>query len=319
MMTRFSGEKVLKFAAAYNLIWGALIVLFPNLIFDLSGLERPIYPGVWQAVGMIVGVYGLGYWIASFDPMRHWPIILVGFLGKVFGPIGFLFTIGQGSLNWKFGLTIITNDLIWWIPFGAILIQGLKTNTTLPNLPITPKPEELMDGFGDNIFKMSEEQNVLLVLLRHGGCTFCRESLDELKNYQNQITNRDLIPIIVHMGDDADSVFLQENYNLEKVQFISDPTRMFYQAFGARRGRLSELFGPTVWLRGFWAGVVKRHGIGMLKGDGFQLGGVYLIQNRKIDPIHIPKNAADIGNWPDLLKIRLPLKPGVRPSEYHAQ
>ena len=79
------------------------------------------YPGVWQCVGMIVGVYGIGYWVAASDHRRHWPIVLVGFLGKIFGPIGFIQSLYLGVFNFKFGLTIITNDLIWWIPFYLIL------------------------------------------------------------------------------------------------------------------------------------------------------------------------------------------------------
>jgi small multidrug resistance pump len=49
-------------------------------------MELPRYPDIWQCVGMIVGVYGVGYLIAAFDPLRHWPVILVGLLGKVLGP-----------------------------------------------------------------------------------------------------------------------------------------------------------------------------------------------------------------------------------------
>lgn len=113
--------KVLKIAAIYNIIWGALIIIFPNALFDYAGLPRMNYPGVWQCVGMIVGVYGLGYWVAASDPVRHWPIVLVGFLGKIFGPIGFLQSLYLGIFNLKFGFTIITNDLIWWIPFFLIL------------------------------------------------------------------------------------------------------------------------------------------------------------------------------------------------------
>ena len=113
---------ILKTAAIYNLVWGAFIVLFPNAIFDLSDLPRMTnYIGIWQCVGMIVGVYGVGYWVAASNPQRHWPIVLVGFLGKIFGPIGFVQAYVTGVFNWKFGLTIITNDLIWWIPFYLIL------------------------------------------------------------------------------------------------------------------------------------------------------------------------------------------------------
>lgn len=80
----------LKIAAIYNLIWGAWVVLFPNHFFGLVGMEAPLHPMIWQGMGMVIGVYGLGYWWAAQDPLTHWPIVMVGFLGKIFGPIGFL-------------------------------------------------------------------------------------------------------------------------------------------------------------------------------------------------------------------------------------
>ena len=115
-------QNTLKVAAIYNLLWGAFIIFFPNALFDFAGLPRMAnYIGIWQCVGMIVGVYGIGYWIAASDPQRHWPLVLVGLLGKIFGPIGFIQAYATGVFNAKFGITIITNDLIWWIPFFMIL------------------------------------------------------------------------------------------------------------------------------------------------------------------------------------------------------
>ena len=112
----------LKAAAIYNFIWGLFIIAFPNAIFHFAHLPPMAnYIGIWQCVGMIVGVYGVGYWVAASDPIKHWPIVLVGFLGKIFGPIGFVQAYYIGEFNARFGLTIITNDLIWWIPFFMIL------------------------------------------------------------------------------------------------------------------------------------------------------------------------------------------------------
>ena len=111
----------LKWAAVYNMLWGAWVVLFPGHFFSLVGMEPMAHPMVWQGTGMIVGVYGLGYWWASYDPIRHWPIVAVGFLGKIFGPVGFVFNYLQGIVPAGFGLTLITNDLIWWIPFAMTL------------------------------------------------------------------------------------------------------------------------------------------------------------------------------------------------------
>ncbi|MFM7806990.1 MAG: alkyl hydroperoxide reductase, partial [Planctomycetota bacterium] len=55
---------------------------------------------------------------------RHWPIVLVGMLGKIFGPIGFAWTASRGAIPWHFGGTILTNDLLWWAPFGMILLAA---------------------------------------------------------------------------------------------------------------------------------------------------------------------------------------------------
>lgn len=122
-------RRTLQAAAVYNLVWGAIVIIAPLLLFRWASMEPPRYPQIWQCVGMIVGVYGVGYWIAAYDPYRHWPIVLVGFLGKIFGPIGFLQAATSGDLPWAWGVTIITNDLIWWMPFAAILYSAFRANT----------------------------------------------------------------------------------------------------------------------------------------------------------------------------------------------
>jgi small multidrug resistance pump len=115
-------------AGLYNLIWGAVVSLFPNETFAWLGMQPLNYPQIWQCVGMIVGVYGIGYICAAGRPDRHWPVILVGFLGKLFGPIGFLWSATHGELPWRFGLLNIGNDLIWLIPFAFILRFAYRSN-----------------------------------------------------------------------------------------------------------------------------------------------------------------------------------------------
>lgn len=114
------GRWWLRAAGVYNRIWGAAVILFPHLLFDLCGIPRLNYPEIWQCVGMIVGVYGVGYLIAANDPRRHWPVVLVGLLGKVFGPIGFAKAVADCTFPPAFGLTILTNDLAWWVPFALL-------------------------------------------------------------------------------------------------------------------------------------------------------------------------------------------------------
>jgi hypothetical protein len=117
---------LLLVAGAYNLLWGAFAVVFPNTLFQWAGMDLPRYPEIWQCVGMIVGVYGIGYAIAAFDPFRHWPIVLVGLLGKVLGPIGMADAIWKGTLPANAAWVCLTNDVIWWLPFGLILWQAYR-------------------------------------------------------------------------------------------------------------------------------------------------------------------------------------------------
>jgi len=122
-------RRVLLAAAAYNLSWGVFAILSPLTIFRLAGFNPlPVYPELWQCIGMMVGVYGIGYGIAALDPVRHWPIVLVGLLGKIFGPIGFVSAANSGRFPIAMGWTILTNDLIWWIPFSLILWKTAQVN-----------------------------------------------------------------------------------------------------------------------------------------------------------------------------------------------
>lgn len=117
-------KMVLISAGIYNIVWGAYTIIWPNSYFELAGMKAANYPEIWQCVGMIVGVYGIGYIIAAFDPYKHWPIILVGLLGKVLGPFGYINGYYKGTFTLEAGLTNITNDLIWWIPFTIILYKA---------------------------------------------------------------------------------------------------------------------------------------------------------------------------------------------------
>lgn len=127
---------VLAAAAAYNLAWGTVVVLFPTLPFALMAAEPPRYPAIFQCLGMVIGVFGIGYAIAAVDPRRHWPMVLVGLLGKTFGPVGFLWAASRGELPWSFGVTILANDMVWWVPFWLILWQSMAVAES-----VTPRPE----------------------------------------------------------------------------------------------------------------------------------------------------------------------------------
>lgn len=121
----------LRIAAAYNMVWGAWQILAPLSFFSVMGMEPINHPMIWQGMGMIIAVYGIAYFWASFDYIRHWPIVAVGMMGKVFGPLGFVYNIAMGTAPWSFGYTLIPNDLVWWIPFTLMLLDARRAGFPL--------------------------------------------------------------------------------------------------------------------------------------------------------------------------------------------
>lgn len=117
---------VLYLAGIYNIIWGSIVSIYPNELLVLAGMDRTNYPELLQCIGMMIAVFGAAYLLAAHNPIRHWPIVAAGILGRVLGPIGFVVGLYNGTFTLISGVTIITNDLIWLIPFGVILWKAYR-------------------------------------------------------------------------------------------------------------------------------------------------------------------------------------------------
>jgi hypothetical protein len=123
---------VLALAGAYNLAWAAWAVLTPEHSFAHSGMSDPdkplLYPQLWQGIGMLVGLFGVGYLLAARDPVGHWGLVLVGLLGKVAGPLGQVGGVATGTARPESLILSVPNDLVWWVPFVLILRHAYRVN-----------------------------------------------------------------------------------------------------------------------------------------------------------------------------------------------
>ena len=184
-------KTVLVASGVYNCVWGTLVVLMPQQTLTWLGVDPlPRYPQFWQCIGMIVGVYGVGYLLASRDPFRHWPVILTGLLGKILGPVGFAVAVISGTLPLSMLWTILANDLIWWVPFTTILWKAIRHAQTEGSAYLMPATDaalrELKTNSGKTLDSLADQKPQLVAFLRHTGCTFCRESLSDLAGQQQK-------------------------------------------------------------------------------------------------------------------------------------
>ena len=303
----------LQAAALYNLIWGTWVVLFPSAYFHLVGLTPPTYLPLWQCIGMIVLVFGIGYAIASTNPIQHWAIVLVGLLGKILGPIGFVWAVWTGQLPIEFIWTILTNDLIWWLPFAAILYVAMRGHfhTSKPlakDDSIYKATADTRTVAGKTIDQLSAKQPVLLVFLRHFGCVFCKESLDYIRQQRDRIEADGTHIVFVHMSDPARGEEYFRARGFTEFDQISDPEQRLYQLFGFSRASFWQIFGPGVMWRGLKA---MLHGFvqSSVEGDAFQMPGLVLITHGLPVRIHRYKTAAEI---PDYTKLAAYPEPAVK-------
>ncbi len=147
---------------------------------------------------------------------------------------------------------------------------------------------------GQSLIDLSQQQAILLIFLRHFGCTFCREALSDIAKKRQEIEETGTKIVFVHMSDNKLAERYFSRYDLIGIDHISDPECKYYAAFGLMKGSVTQLFGLKTWIRGFEAGVLNGHLVGVKQmGDGFQMPGVFVIQNAVIKNSYIHKIAAD--------------------------
>jgi small multidrug resistance pump len=122
---------VFGLAALYNLGFGLWAGLAPFAFFDLFEMRPPLYPAIWSCLGMVVGTYGLGYAYAALHLERARPFIVIGLLGKILGPIGWVLTVRLGEFPVRTFPLVLFNDLVWWLPFALFLLDDTRLGRRL--------------------------------------------------------------------------------------------------------------------------------------------------------------------------------------------
>lgn len=137
--------------------------------------------------------------------------------------------------------------------------------------------------------------------VRHSGCTFCREELYNFKAYETEFLKLGYQPVVVHMGEEASGQDLKVKYELMHTHFLSDPKKFWFRLFGLKRGNLNQLFGTKTLKKAFLDSSLLKFGIGRLDGDGFQLGGVAVVEEGQARVLHVAQYAGDLGDFRDLI------------------
>jgi hypothetical protein len=152
---------------------------------------------------------------------------------------------------------------------------------------------------GESLLEASEQKTLVLVFLRHFGCTFTRQILRGLEGLKQSADEQGARLVLVHMLKGGEETrYLPAHDGIAR---IPDPQCELYRAFGLGKGGFFELFGPKVW----WLGMVsiyKGCGAGYLAGDGRQMPGAFVFHKGEIVASQKAASASDLPDLPALFR-----------------
>jgi hypothetical protein len=294
-------------AAAFHGGLGAAFIVWPHQF----SMGPPNQPEIWQGMGqqwsgLMLLALGVGFLAASTNPVRHWPVALIGFLSNAGPAGGLLLADSAGSWPWSFGRIIATADIVWLLFFSAILWKAYQSRQGIIR-QISPAVQEMAlrsrTNKGVTLLEMSKRQPILVVFLRHFGCPFCRETLSDLSQQRKEIEAAGTQIVLIHMAPDqqAHDVFLF--YGLSDLPRVSDHGRLVYRAFGLGPGGLLRIFGPLAVWRFLSEGIFYRHGLGWILGDGFQMPGIFVVFQGHIVRSFLHRSVADRPNYRRMVQL----------------
>jgi len=152
---------------------------------------------------------------------------------------------------------------------------------------------------GASLLELAEASPVLLIFLRHFGCSFCRQAISDIADLKDELAKRGVRPVFVHLGTPERAKPFFEYYGIGDVERVSDPEAAVYQnpVFAISRIHpVLTLFQSAVWM-GWFKGALFKHGIGAIKEDGKQMQAIFFLKGPKIVRVFRYKTIADEPNY----------------------
>ena len=159
--------------------------------------------------------------------------------------------------------------------------------------------ESIRTESGASLLTLAEASPVLLVFLRHFGCSFCRQAISDIAELRPELDKRGVRPVFVHLGTTERAKPFFDYYGIGDVERVSDPEAKVYQlpVFAiARIHPVLTLLQPAVWI-GWLKGAIFEHGIGAIEEDGKQMQAIFFLKGAKIVREFRYKTIADEPNY----------------------
>jgi hypothetical protein len=114
-------KRLLWFVGGYNILAGVTMLCFYHESFKVMGVAKPQMNLPIQLVGMLVGLFGIGYWLVAANPAENRNLLVLGFWSKLLGSALGVYYVAAGKLPLAFLAVLFVSDVAYLPPFYLIM------------------------------------------------------------------------------------------------------------------------------------------------------------------------------------------------------
>ena len=112
---------VLRFVAAFNISAGLFMLIGYHETYKIIGMNKPDISFPIQLVGILVALFGVGYYLVARNPIENRAVLLLGFWSKLLGSCLGTWYVARGQLPLRFAAVYLFADIVYLPPFYLIL------------------------------------------------------------------------------------------------------------------------------------------------------------------------------------------------------
>ncbi len=112
---------VLRFVAFFNVGAGLFMLIGYHETYKIIGMPKPEISFPIQLVGILVGLFGVGYYLVAKNPVENRNVLMLGFWSKFLGSCLGTYYVVRGQLPYQFVGVYFFADVIYLPPFYLIM------------------------------------------------------------------------------------------------------------------------------------------------------------------------------------------------------
>ena len=289
----------LRFAGIVNVVWGLIFALFTDPLFRWAKLPEPPFLFPWQLIGVSAIIFGLAYYVASFNLTKHALVVAIGFAIKVASTIAVWQSVFAKDFALPMALYFSAKDLVWLAPFAMILYhifkkwQAPEQERINPRVPLSETISRIRTNRGQDLLSLSHEQPVLLVFLPSFSSPLLDPWLTNIVQQHPAAEQQGAQLVLVHADRNPDAL---RKVGLDKVAYVDDADYRLHSLFNLKQASLTQLL--TAPLRDeAWK---KKETVNKLAIKSYRMPGVFLIYQGELQKMYRYEGH---GDYPDLASL----------------